>query len=149
MKTRKIMPPTYTLIAMLIMIALNFLFPIAVIIPSPWNLLGIIPTALGVYIAVVAENAFREAKTTVRPFQESSVLVTAGMYRISRNPMYLGLVLTLVGVAFLLRSLTPFGVIPLFVLMIETMFIRIEERMLTTRFGTAYTAYTEKTRRWL
>lgn len=137
------------LIAMLLMIALNFLFPVTVIIPSPWNLLGLIPIGLGIYTAVVAENAFRHAKTTITPVQESSVLVTNGMYRISRNPMYLGFVFTLIGIALLLRSLTPFGVIPAFIVIIKTTFIRVEEQMLTEKFGLQYTAYAHKTRRWL
>lgn len=143
------MPPTYMLIAMVAMIALNFLFPLAIVIPSPWNLLGIIPIALGVYIAIVAEKSFRDVKTTVTPFAESSMLVTNGMYRISRNPMYLGIILILIGIAIMMRSLTPFAVIPVFLILIEKRFITVEERMLAKKFGVQYLNYTKKTRRWL
>jgi len=149
MNTRKLMPPTYMLIAMLAMIALNFLFPLAIVIPSPWNLLGIIPIALGVYISIVAEKSFRDVKTTVTPFAESSMLVTNGMYRISRNPMYLGIILILIGIAIMMRSLTPFAVIPIFLVLIEKRFITVEERMLAKKFGAQYLTYTKKTRRWL
>lgn len=143
------MPPTYMLMAILVMVGLNFLLPMAVIIPSPWNLLGVIPMGMGVYMAVVAEKAFHSAGTTVTPFVESSALVTDGMYKISRNPMYLGFVLVLTGIGILLRSLTPYGVIPVFMIMIEAIFISNEERMLAAKFGVQYEAYRKNTRRWL
>jgi len=137
------------LIAMVAMIFLNFLLPLAIAIQSPWNLLGMIPVALGVYISVVAEKSFRDARTTVTPFAESSVLVTNGLYRISRNPMYLGFILILIGIAIMMRSLTPFAIIPVFLVAIEKRFVAIEERMLAEKFGMQYTDYTRKTRRWL
>jgi protein-S-isoprenylcysteine O-methyltransferase Ste14 len=149
MKTTKIMPPPYMLIAIIAMISLNFLFPIAVIVPSPWSLLGIIPIAFGVYISVIAEKSFRDSKTTVTPFEESSTLVIDGMYRWSRNPMYLGFALVLLGIGILVRSLTPFIVIPAFMAVIHFFFIRTEEKMLTSKFGKQYIAYANQTRRWL
>lgn len=149
MNARKILPPTYMLIAMLVMIALHFVLPLAIIIPSPWNLLGIIPIGLGAYIAVAAEKAFQEVKTTATPFVESAVLVTNGMYRLSRNPMYLGFLLVLFGIPILLRSVTPFAVIPVFMAVIQVLFIMNEERMLTAKFGARYTEYVKNTRRWL
>lgn len=149
MKSQKIMPPTYMLMAMISMVILNFLFPLAIVIQSPWNLLGIIPVALGVYLSVVAEKSFRDARTTVTPFAESSVLVTNGLYRISRNPMYLGFILILIGIAIMMRSLAPFAIIPVFLVAIEKRFVIIEERMLAEKFGMQYTDYTQKTRRWL
>jgi len=149
MNISRIMPPTYMLIAMIVMIVINFLAPVAVVVPSPWNLLGLIPIGVGVYIAVAAERAFHDVKTTVTPFVESSSLVTDGMYRISRNPMYLGFVLVLIGIAILMRSLTPYGVILAFMAVIKTIFIRTEERMLAAKFGAKYKTYTKNTRRWL
>jgi len=148
MKTSEILPPTYMLIAMLVMVALHFILP-AAIIPTPWNLLGMIPIGLGAYVAVAAENAFRSADTTVKPFVESTTLVTNGVYRISRNPMYLGFVLVLVGIAILMRSLTPFIVIPLFTALIQLIFIKDEEQMLAAKFGARFEAYTNSVRRWL
>jgi protein-S-isoprenylcysteine O-methyltransferase Ste14 len=88
-------------------------------------------------------------KTTVTPFVESTVLVTDGMYRWSRNPMYLGFVLVLIGIAILLRSLTPFLVIPAFIALIQSVFIQKEEEMLAVKFGRLYTTYAKNTRRWL
>ena len=149
MKPMKIMPTTYLLLAMLVMIATHFLFPGLLIIPPLWNLLGLIPLVMGVVINLVADGAFHKANTTVKPFEESSVLVTDGIFRISRNPMYLGFVLTLIGIAILLRSLTPYVVILAFAIWIQSRFITVEERMLAKKFGTEWQMYKRSTRRWL
>jgi len=71
------------------------------------------------------------------------------VFRLSRNPMYLGMVLILVGAAMLLGALTPFLVAAGFAAIIETRFIPAEERMLAETFGDAWTAYRNRTRRWL
>lgn len=149
MKAKKIMPTTYLLIAIVAMITLHFLFPAMRIVPPIWNLLGIIPIALGVIINLIADKAFHRANTAVKPFEESSALVTSGAFRITRNPMYLGFVLILIGIAVLMRSLTPYLVIIAFAILIDRMYITVEERMLAEKFGPDWIAYKEKTRRWL
>ncbi|HUH97760.1 MAG TPA: isoprenylcysteine carboxylmethyltransferase family protein [Anaerolineales bacterium] len=149
MTTKRIMPTTYLLIAILAMIAIHFLFPLAMIVPPGWNLLGLLPLALGVVINLAADEAFRRAKTTVKPFEESSVLVQSGVFRISRNPMYLGFVLSLIGIAVLLRSLSPYLLILAFVILIQTLYITVEERMLGEKFGARWQDYKRTTRRWL
>jgi protein-S-isoprenylcysteine O-methyltransferase Ste14 len=79
----------------------------------------------------------------------SSALVVDGPFRFTRNPVYLGMVLFLFGVGVLLGSLTPFLVIPLFALVIDRRFVRVEEAMLTKAFGPSYSAYQSRVRRWL
>lgn len=125
MQTIKIMPTTFLLISVLAMITLHLLLPVTAIIPSPWNLLGIVPLALGVMGNLAADSAFRRVHTTVKPFAESSVLVTDGVFRISRNPMYLGFVLVLIGIAVLL----------------DWMYFRVEEQMLAEKFGAQWGEY--------
>ena len=149
MKVQKIMPTSYLLIAILVLFAIHFLFPGKVIIPPLWNLLGIIPLGIGVAINLVADSAFHKTGTTVKPFQESSALLTNGAFRISRNPMYLGFVLILVGVAILLRSSTPYLVIIAFAIFIDRVFITVEESMLAQKFGSSWVEYKQKTRRWM
>ena len=149
MKTTRIMPTTYLLIAILAMIALHFLVPAAIIIPPLWNLLGLIPLIAGVMINLVADGAFHKAQTTVKPFEASSALVTDGVFRMSRNPMYLGFALILIGIAVLLRSLSPYVIILVFVIWIQRMFIMVEERMLAEKFGMEWQAYKQSARRWL
>ena len=83
MPSKTILPPTYVLIAIVIMVVLHLLFPVTVIISLPWNVIGLLPLLLGIGINLMADNALRKAKTTVKPFEESSALVTSGVYRIS------------------------------------------------------------------
>ena len=75
--------------------------------------------------------------------------MTDGLYRFSRNPMYLGMALVLVGVAILLGSLTPFGVVAFFVGWIHIQFIRREEEMLSTQFGQDWLEYKAQVRCWI
>ncbi len=70
------------------------------------------------------------------------------MYRLTRNPMYLGLVLILTGWAILLSQLTPFFFLPLFVWLINSQQIQHEERVLEEKFGDVYRDYKERVRRW-
>ena len=149
MKRKPVLPPTYLWTAMIIMLALHFAFPVKRIIPFPWDLLGALPLALGAALNIIADKAFRDAKTTVKPFQESAVLVTDGVYRISRHPMYLGFVLILLGLAVLLGSLTPFFVVPIFAVVMDRVFIVVEERMLAEQFGRVWLDYKAKVRRWM
>ena len=76
-------------------------------------------------------------------------MVTRGVYRLSRNPMYLGFVLMLIGVALLLGTVTPYVVVVVFAVVIDRVFTVVEEYMLAKKFGTAWQAYTAHTRRWL
>jgi protein-S-isoprenylcysteine O-methyltransferase Ste14 len=145
----KIMPPLGLLIAVLSMLGLHYLYPVTQVVPRFWPLFGLFPLGLGLALSYAAENQFRRASTTVQPFEESSQLVVDGLYCYSRNPMYLGMALILLGVAFLLGSLTPFGMIVLFVIWIHFQFIRREERMLFTQFGQDWLEYKEKVRCWI
>jgi protein-S-isoprenylcysteine O-methyltransferase Ste14 len=149
MKTRKVLPPTYLLFAVVIILMVHFVFPVMTIISLPWNLCGIIPVAFGIAINIMADDAFRRAQTTVKPFETSTSLVTSGVYRISRHPMYLGFVLILVGVAIVLGSLTPFVAIPIFAILMDMVFIQVEERMLEQEFGQVWLEYKHKVRRWI
>jgi len=149
MQAKRTMPTTYLLISIIVMTVLHSLFPAMRIIPPLWNLLGLVPLALGVIINLVADKAFHKANTTVKPFEESSALITQGVFRASRNPMYLGFVLILIGIAVLMRSLTPYVVVLAFAILIDRMYITVEERMLAEKFGAEWEEYRQSTRRWL
>lgn len=148
-RSKRALPPTYLLVALLIQVALHFGLPVMKVIPVPWNLIGIIPVICGVALNLIADQAFKKVGTTVKPFQESTELVTGGAYGISRHPMYLGYVLILAGVAVMLGSVTPFLVVPVFAVLMEVVFIRVEERMLEESFGEAWVGYKDAVRRWI
>jgi protein-S-isoprenylcysteine O-methyltransferase Ste14 len=148
---RRIPPPIFMLIAAALMWALCRWWPIAHWIGRPWNRLGALPAAIGLAIAVDAVRRFRHARTTVNPVDPSKAtqLVTDGVFRISRNPMYLGLALLLIGWAIWLRSVSPWVILPLFVFTITRVQIIPEERALEHLFGTEYLAYRRSVGRWL
>jgi len=127
----------------------HFLVPISYIIPSPWNLIGFVPLLLGIWLNISADRAFKRAGTTVKPFEESNALIQEGVFRLSRNPMYLGFVAILLGITILLRSISPYIVVFVFVILIDRMFIRNEEGMLEGKFGDEWEQYRSRVRKWI
>ncbi|SFI53426.1 isoprenylcysteine carboxylmethyltransferase family protein [Nitrosomonas sp. Nm34] len=95
--------------------------------------------------------AFRVAGTTVNPMQPSntSSLVTRGLYKISRNPMYAGFLLLLLSWALLLSNIVSFAGLPVFVWYMNRFQIIPEEQALIAKFGAEYIAYAKNVRRWL
>ncbi len=145
----RIIPPVYFLLAIGIMTVLDHLVPGMRLVAPPLSHLGWLPIGLGFLVAFAALDRFRRAGTTHKPFQESSALVTDGLYALSRNPMYVCLTLALIGVVILFGTLTPATVLPAFVWVINTRVIPIEEAMLENAFGDAYRDYKTRVRRWL
>ena len=105
----------------------------------------------GLSIAVSGFVAFRRAGTTVNPIKASSAsaLVSSGVYRFTRNPMYLGLLLALFAWAVFLSNPLALLLLPVYVFYIYPFQIIPEERVLTSLFGTEYSAYNKSVRRWL
>ncbi len=106
---------------------------------------------LGLCSAVLGVVSFLRAKTTVNPMKPASTssLVTSGIYRLTRNPMYLGLLLILLGWCIFLSNIMAFLLLPGFVWYMYGFQIAPEERALATLFGEAFSAYKASTRRWL
>jgi protein-S-isoprenylcysteine O-methyltransferase Ste14 len=143
------LPPLYLFTSLAVMVLLHFFLPVYEITPYPLNAIGLIPLALGIILNLAADNALKKHDTTVKPFEESTRLITTGVYKYSRNPMYLGMILIMIGVALLMGSLTPYIIVAVFIVAIEQVFIRAEESTLHEKFGHDWTAYREKVRRWL
>jgi protein-S-isoprenylcysteine O-methyltransferase Ste14 len=134
---------------LLLPVAAHFVFPVAVVIPSPYVYLGIPVMLAGLVVSTAASRAFRVAGTSVQLHGEASRLVTNGIFRYSRNPMYLGMVVWLLGLAVLLGTLTPF-LFPLLVfLLLNTAIVPMEERSLRQLHPAEYAEYSRRVRRWL
>ena len=147
----KIPPPIVALLIAAAMWGIALATPL-VHIPALMRLVAAITIALsGVATAIAGVAAFRRAKTTVNPLkpETSSTLVTSGIYRFTRNPMYVGLALVLLAWAVFLSS--PWNLLgPLaFALYMNRFQIEPEERILSGMFGAAYSAYQSKVRRWV
>ncbi len=106
---------------------------------------------IGVLVGVLSVASFRRAHTTVNPMEPSSAssLVESGIYRLSRNPMYLGLLLVLMGWGTFLANMLSWMWIPIFVGYMNTFQIVPEEHALASRFGEEFAIYKSKVRRWI
>ena len=114
------------------------------------NWLAVVLVSAGFVAGLSGVVTFRHAKTTVNPLKpHASSLVTWGVYAISRNPMYLGGLIMLLGWAIFLSNALAFLFLPVYVLYLNRFQIAPEERVLTSLFGETYVAYQARARRWL
>ncbi|MFK3989574.1 methyltransferase family protein [Psychrobacter sp. NPDC064578] len=106
---------------------------------------------MGLSLGIMGVTQFRIAQTTPNPqaLEKVSSLVTSGVYQYSRNPMYVGLVLILLGWAFYLSHFLAFVLLPIFILYMTRFQIQPEERMMAQKFGKTYQDYLNKVRRWI
>lgn len=121
-------------------------------IAIPWAAgLAMILSAAGGVLALGGMAAFRSARTTTNPLrpEAAATIVSSGAYRVSRNPMYLGLLLCLAGWAVYLSHLIALAFPVLFVAYMNRFQILPEERALAEKFGAAYADYKHAVRRWL
>jgi protein-S-isoprenylcysteine O-methyltransferase Ste14 len=121
-------------------------------LPLPGRvLLGPALAAAGTLILLLGVWEFRQAKTTVNPTRpdDASQLVIRGIYRITRNPMYVGFTLCLMGYSYWLAHPLGFVLTCLFVIHIDRVQIPWEETALINKFGTEYKSYMEQVRRWV
>ena len=147
----RIPPPIVALLALISMwLAAQYLEIWQFEVPYQVGVAAIL-VALGIIIDLVSIAAFRRAKTTVTPLapEKASQLVVTGLYRISRNPMYLGLLLILTGAMVWLGSGANVFILVSFVAYITAFQIKPEEERLERIFGPQYQAYKRRVRRWL
>ena len=104
---------------------------------------------IGLIMAVRASRQFSDAGTNIIPLTKSTALVTDGMFRWTRNPMYTGMILFLGGLALVLDNLWNWLIVIVFAVVIRQLFIRREEQLMLETFGDDYADYTRQVRRWL
>jgi protein-S-isoprenylcysteine O-methyltransferase Ste14 len=145
----KILPPVLLMIFTALMIALRQWLPGPDVVPWPYNWLGAILIIAGLTVTLTAGRRFHRIGTNIRTFNEPTLLVTDGLFAWSRNPMYLGMAASLVGLGIALGTLSPLLVAVAFIIIADRWYIRFEEAAMRRKFGDAYAAYTQRTRRWL
>ncbi|MEM8738667.1 MAG: isoprenylcysteine carboxylmethyltransferase family protein [Planctomycetota bacterium] len=141
--------PLYLVVAFATIHLLDKHFPAAIWFAMPGKMIGWGPVLLGCGFCAAGATHFARHRTTLMPRRDSRALVTAGVFALTRNPMYLGMTLILLGLCVIAGSATVWVVPPLFVVAIDRGLIRIEERMLAQRFGDEYADYRTRVRRWL
>ena len=147
----RIPPPAIAAVVAIAMWAISRIAPLIQVSAPLRTALSIAIALVGMGFALTAILSFRRARTTVNPTkpQATSSLVISGVYRVTRNPMYLGLLFVLVAGAVALSS--PWSLLgpAAFVLYIRRFQIVPEERALAALFGSEYSAYRSRVRRWL
>lgn len=125
--------------------------PVILVTFAGQTAIAIVIAIIGIQIAIAGARACYEHETTVNPLkpEESSSLITDGVFKVSRNPIYLGMALALLGFGVWLGALTALLMVPLFIWYLGRFQIAPEERSLDAQFGEAYRSYRQQTRRWL
>lgn len=147
----RVPPVAVLLMTALLMAVIARAIPTAVLsIPFQTFLAGGFAFA-GAAISSLGVLAFRRAGTTVNPLnpERSAALVRSGVYRLTRNPMYLGFLMLLIAWGVFLSNAIAFLFVPAFVVYLNRFQIEPEERALTSRFGQEFAAYNTRVRRWL
>lgn len=143
----------YPLLLMFFLLALSW--PLSLVLQTELphqNIIYILGYALlisGTTLLLSAAGLFKKLGTTIDPTKAPDQLVTTGIYKLSRNPMYLGMLLILIGAQFALSS--PVGtILPIsFFLIMNKIVIPREEQMVASSFGVEYQEYRMRTRRWI
>jgi len=144
----KIHPPVLTFIFITFAYLANWFIPLQ--FSMSWlRYLGFAIAIIGFLLPFFAIREFMKAKTTVNPHGSVSNIISSGIFRLSRNPIYVGFVLMSIG--FPLYSGTYWGIIlsPVLILCFNYLIIQHEEVYLEKKFGEQYTSYKSKVRRWL
>ncbi|MAH43590.1 hypothetical protein CL614_07795 [archaeon] len=145
----RITPPDLFLVLIVFEIILHFIFPIKNLIIPPYNYLGILLFIIGILPNLWIGIYFRKIKTSIDINEKPKKFVTSGLFRLSRNPIYLGMVLALIGLGIFLGSIGPFLIPILFIILTNSFVIPIEERNLEKQFGKKYLKYKSQVRRWI
>ena len=146
---KKVIPPVLFMICSLIMIALHYYYPLLKLIPSFGPPAGILLTVTGLLFSVIVRKQFNKAKTEIHTFKKPEKLITGGLFRISRNPIYLGFTISLTGIWLISGMLSPFFAIVIFVSVTNFWYIPYEENNMERMFGKDYIHYKAQVRRWL
>jgi protein-S-isoprenylcysteine O-methyltransferase Ste14 len=147
----RVPPPVVTATAALLMWFLGTAFPLLDFELPGRGAAAIALAAAGFAIGIAALFGFRKAKTTINPMtpEASTALVITGVYRLTRNPMYLAMLVVLGAWAVVVSNFAAFLLLPLFVAYLNRFQIEPEEQALQARFGAEFERYRRNVRRWL
>ncbi|MEH6591014.1 MAG: isoprenylcysteine carboxylmethyltransferase family protein [Halioglobus sp.] len=149
MVKRIVYPPIWLVLGLVCIFALNEFLPGPRFTGVLSQGIGGLIIVCGLALLVMAGGLFKQAGTDLVPFKNVSALVTTGIYRFTRNPMYLGMALVLLGTAITVGALTTLPIPAIFMLIIQYRFILPEEAMLEPLFPEDFPAYRKKVRRWI
>ena len=142
-------PPVVALMFIVIAYFLGRFAPLPFSPPAILRYMGLVLSFVGFLLGIGAFLEFRKARTTLDPHGSAKQLVTSGIYRFTRNPIYLGFLLMVIGLP--LNSGLYWGIVlaPFYIFLVNRLIIQHEEAYLEKKFGKTYTSYTSRVRRWL
>lgn len=145
----KIQPPLLALIHIAFSIVLTWLIPLPVAVPPILRASGLLLIILGFLLGMGALIAFRSSRKIPHSHDSVVRLVKSGIYRFSRNPVYLGFLLMQIGLP--LNAGSYWGIIfaPIMIILFNRLVIEEEEKHLSHKFGNEYKSYSSKVRRWI
>lgn len=147
---KKILPPILFIIFVLAMALICWIMGSPHTINYPYNLIGLLFVAAGTLLAVAGKRLFNRLGTNVMTFDEPDMLVTEGVFQYSRNPMYLGFVISMVGFSLLMgAAISSFLLTGVFLFITDRRYIAFEEEAMRRKFGQDYEKYCRKVRRWI
>ena len=146
---KKRMPPFYFISFIVLEIVVHFLLPIYHVALNPFNYFGVLVIVLGLWLNLSSKKKVIKEQTTIIPFEKPRVLVSKGIYKYSRNPMYLGMFIMLLGEALLLSSIGACIMSGIFMPLITIKFIIPEENILEEVLKNEYLNYKESVPRWI
>lgn len=146
---RLLLPPVVWAVSVACMWVLHLKIPIAIWLREPYNWSGVVLIMVGLGIANWHARLFRRIGTNINTFGEPGELTVHGLFLRTRNPMYLGMLISLVGVACVLGSISPWTGPVVFFVLAHFWYVRIEEKAMSSKFGDKYIEYQRSVPRWL
>ncbi len=146
---KQVLPPKLVLVLLVAMVPLGLAVPVLGIPPGPWRLVGIVPALIGVSVTLGGGQLFARADTNIKTFDDPDVLVSTGLFRRTRNPMYFGFVLLLAGAALLIGGVSAWVGPVAFFVAADRWYIPFEEERMTQTFGADYEEYRGRVPRWV
>lgn len=143
------LPPFIFLVFLGLGIIIHNLFPLHFIHGPLRTIVGVIFLAYSVLVSSLAIIQMRRAGTNIDVRKPTTSIVTDGIYRFTRNPMYLSMVLLMIAISVLISNIWILILTPVFIIVIQKGVIEREERYLEGKFGTEYALYKKRTRRWI
>ncbi len=147
---KKLLPPVLFLFFVTLMAVICWLQGSPHHVPERYNLLSARFVILGLGLSFLGSSLFKKIGTNIMTFGEPDLLVTEGVFKWSRNPMYLGFVISLFALAFLIGGANSSLVLAIaFLIITDRWYIAFEEKAMRQKFGAEYDAYCQKVRRWI
>ncbi len=146
-------PPNYFIFFVILILLVHIFLPIYSLVQDPFKLFGAILILLGIYLNLFVHLEYRKTKNPLETIILPKVFILKGPFKLTRNPLYLGMLFILIGEGILLGSLTSIilsGVFSVFFfLSTDKYVISIEEKNMQKKFGKEYLKYKKDVRRWI